>query len=124
VLVGQIHDRLPTNRRVAALTFDAGADNAGAPKILSALARTGVHATFFMTGRWAELYPQWARRIAARYPIGNHTFDHTDLCASRYRALLPSFAWQRRRSRVPPGAPWSRCSASRTGRATPVRSRS
>jgi peptidoglycan/xylan/chitin deacetylase (PgdA/CDA1 family) len=32
-----------------------------------------------MTGRWAELYPQWARRIAARYPIGNHTFDHQDL---------------------------------------------
>lgn len=29
--------------------------------------------------RWAELYPQWAKRIAARYPIGNHTFDHQDL---------------------------------------------
>jgi peptidoglycan/xylan/chitin deacetylase (PgdA/CDA1 family) len=79
VLVGQIPDRLPTSRHVVALTFDAGADNAGAPKILSALARTGVPATFFMTGRWAELYPQWARRIAARYPIGNHTFDHQDL---------------------------------------------
>jgi peptidoglycan/xylan/chitin deacetylase (PgdA/CDA1 family) len=64
---------------VVALTFDAGADNAGAPRILSVLARTGVDATFFMTGRWAELYPQWARRIAARYPIGNHTFDHQDL---------------------------------------------
>jgi peptidoglycan/xylan/chitin deacetylase (PgdA/CDA1 family) len=64
---------------VVALTFDAGADNAGAPKILAALARTGVTATFFMTGRWAQLYPQWARRIAARYPIGNHTFDHQDL---------------------------------------------
>jgi peptidoglycan/xylan/chitin deacetylase (PgdA/CDA1 family) len=38
-----------------------------------------VTATFFMTGRWAQLYPQWARRIAARYPIGNHTFDHQDL---------------------------------------------
>jgi peptidoglycan/xylan/chitin deacetylase (PgdA/CDA1 family) len=38
-----------------------------------------VAATFFMTGRWAELYPQWARPIAARYPIGNHTFDHSDL---------------------------------------------
>jgi peptidoglycan/xylan/chitin deacetylase (PgdA/CDA1 family) len=32
-----------------------------------------------MTGRWADLYPQWARRIAARYPIGDHTFDHRDL---------------------------------------------
>lgn len=79
LLVGQIPDRLPTTRRVVALTFDAGADNAGAPKILAALAKARVAATFFMTGRWAELYRQWARRIAARYPIGNHTFDHQDL---------------------------------------------
>ena len=79
VLVGQIPDRLPTARRVVALTFDAGADNAGAPKILAALARARVTATFFMTGRWAELYPGWARRIAASYPIGNHTFNHLDL---------------------------------------------
>jgi peptidoglycan/xylan/chitin deacetylase (PgdA/CDA1 family) len=86
VLIGQIPGRLPTRRRVVALTFDAGADNAGAPRILSVLARMGAPATFFMTGRWAELYPRWARRIAARYPIGNHTFDHTDLL----RLPLPS----------------------------------
>ncbi len=79
VLVGQIPDRIPTSHHVVALTFDAGADNVGAPRILSVLARTGATATFFMTGRWAELYPQWARRIAARYPIANHTYDHTDL---------------------------------------------
>jgi peptidoglycan/xylan/chitin deacetylase (PgdA/CDA1 family) len=79
VLAGQIVTRLPTSSRVVALTFDAGANNAGASKILATLQDTGVPATFFMTGRWAELYPSWARRIAARYPIGNHTFDHTDL---------------------------------------------
>jgi peptidoglycan/xylan/chitin deacetylase (PgdA/CDA1 family) len=79
VLTGKIPDRLPTRQHVVALTFDAGADNAGARKILAALARTGATATFFMTGRWADLYPQWARRIAARYPIGDHTFDHRDL---------------------------------------------
>jgi peptidoglycan/xylan/chitin deacetylase (PgdA/CDA1 family) len=79
VLVGRIPERLPTSRRVVALTFDAGADDAGAPKILAALARARATATFFMTGRWAQLYPQWAKRIAARYPIGNHTFNHLDL---------------------------------------------
>jgi peptidoglycan/xylan/chitin deacetylase (PgdA/CDA1 family)/N-acetylmuramoyl-L-alanine amidase len=79
ILAGKIPDLLPTRRRVVALTFDAGADNAGAPKILPALARAHATATFFMTGRWAELYPSWARRIAALYPIGNHTFDHQDL---------------------------------------------
>jgi peptidoglycan/xylan/chitin deacetylase (PgdA/CDA1 family) len=79
VLVGQIPDRLRTRRHVVALTFDAGADNAGAPKILAALRKAGATATFFMTGRWAERYPHWAKRIAAGYPIGNHTFDHSDL---------------------------------------------
>jgi peptidoglycan/xylan/chitin deacetylase (PgdA/CDA1 family) len=79
LLAGRIPDRIPTRRHVVALTFDAGADDAGAPKIVRALRRSGATATFFMTGRWAELYPGWARRIAARYPIGNHTFDHTDL---------------------------------------------
>ena len=79
LLLGQIPDRLPTRRHVVALTFDAGADNAGAPKILAALARAHATATFFMTGRWAQLYPEWARRIAARYPIGDHTFDHANL---------------------------------------------
>jgi peptidoglycan/xylan/chitin deacetylase (PgdA/CDA1 family) len=79
VLVGQIPERLPTRRHVVALTFDAGADDAGAPKILATLQATHAPATFFLTGRWIQLYPQWARRIAARYPIGNHTYDHRDL---------------------------------------------
>jgi peptidoglycan/xylan/chitin deacetylase (PgdA/CDA1 family) len=79
ILVGQIADRLPTRRRVVALTFDAGADDAGAPRIFATLQSRHATATFFMTGRWAQLYPRWARRIAARYPLGNHTYDHTDL---------------------------------------------
>jgi peptidoglycan/xylan/chitin deacetylase (PgdA/CDA1 family) len=79
VLVGQILDRLPTARRVVELTFDAGADDAGAPKITGSLGKAGVTATFFLTGRWAQLFPHWAARIAARDPIGNHTFDHQDL---------------------------------------------
>jgi peptidoglycan/xylan/chitin deacetylase (PgdA/CDA1 family) len=64
---------------VVALTFDAGAGDTGVPKIMATLQDTGVPATFFMTGRWAELFPALARRIAARYPIANHTFDHQDL---------------------------------------------
>jgi peptidoglycan/xylan/chitin deacetylase (PgdA/CDA1 family) len=79
VLAGQIPDRLPTTRHVVALTFDAGADDVGAPKIFATLTRDGAIGTFFMTGRWAQLYPGWARRIAAHYPIANHTFDHTDV---------------------------------------------
>jgi gamma-D-glutamyl-L-lysine dipeptidyl-peptidase len=77
--LGRIVDRLSTTDRVVALTFDAGANNAGVARILRVLERTHARATFFLTSRWADLYPDDARAIAARYPIGNHTIDHPDL---------------------------------------------
>jgi peptidoglycan-N-acetylglucosamine deacetylase len=40
------------------------------------LARRGIPATFFLTGRWARRYPMLARAIGARFPVGNHTYDH------------------------------------------------
>jgi peptidoglycan/xylan/chitin deacetylase (PgdA/CDA1 family) len=69
----------PTTRRVVLLTFDGGANADGAPSILKTLSRFGVPATFFLTGRWAELYPDLARAIVRRYPIANHTYDHSQL---------------------------------------------
>jgi peptidoglycan/xylan/chitin deacetylase (PgdA/CDA1 family) len=70
---------LPTRQRLVALTFDAGANDAGLPKIAATLGRLHVPATFFMTGHFARFYPRWARLIGARYPIGNHTMNHLDL---------------------------------------------
>jgi peptidoglycan/xylan/chitin deacetylase (PgdA/CDA1 family) len=78
-LVVRVPTRLPTRKRLVALTFDAGANDAGLPKIAATLARLRVPATFFMTGHFARFYPRWARLIAARYPIGNHTMNHVDL---------------------------------------------
>jgi peptidoglycan/xylan/chitin deacetylase (PgdA/CDA1 family) len=78
-LAGAEWTRLPTGRQVVALTFDAGGNDAGVTPILSALAAAGVTGTFFMTGRWVEVYPARAREIAALYPIGNHTYDHPHL---------------------------------------------
>ena len=61
-----------------ALTFDAGADDAGVPPILHTLRRFHVPATFFMTGHFAQYYPKVARRIVADgYLVGNHTATHT-----------------------------------------------
>jgi len=34
-----------------------------------------------MTGHFARFYPGWAKSVAARYPIGNHTMNHVDLNA-------------------------------------------
>jgi len=71
--------RIPTAGMSVALTFDCGGNDAGVPAILSALDHANVPATFFVTGRWAEIYPASTRAIAARYPVGNHTYSHPHL---------------------------------------------
>jgi peptidoglycan/xylan/chitin deacetylase (PgdA/CDA1 family) len=67
---------LPTTKKVVALTFDAGANNAGVASILATLAEKGVPGTFFLTGKWTELYGDQAREVGSRYPVGNHTYGH------------------------------------------------
>jgi peptidoglycan/xylan/chitin deacetylase (PgdA/CDA1 family) len=78
-LVGHGWSRLPTNQRVVALTFDCGSNDAGVRRILAALDGRHAAATFFLAGKWAEAYPARARLIAARYPVGNHTYSHPHL---------------------------------------------
>ncbi len=79
-LAGKLPTFIPTARHVVALTFDAGANDAGVPSILRTLRRFRVAATFFMTGHFASFYPAVARTIAADgYRIGNHTMTHTYL---------------------------------------------
>ncbi len=77
--------------KVIALTFDAGGNNAGVTSILSTLAATGTPGTFFLTGRWVQVYPADARRIADRFPVGNHSMTHpyfTTLTDSQIRGEL------------------------------------
>jgi peptidoglycan-N-acetylglucosamine deacetylase len=46
-------------------------------RLLDVLASEGVVATFFIQGRWAEAYPEAARRIArAGHLVGNHSYYH------------------------------------------------
>jgi len=80
-LVGTEWEVLPTERKVVALTFDCGANAAGVPSILRTLGKTRAPATFFLTGRWAEAFPNLAGRLGERHPVGNHTFSHPDLTA-------------------------------------------
>jgi peptidoglycan/xylan/chitin deacetylase (PgdA/CDA1 family) len=68
---------IPTGSRVVALTFDAGADAVGLPSILATLAAQHVHATFFLTGRWAAADPSGIAAIrAGGHRIGNHSMTH------------------------------------------------
>lgn len=78
-LLGTQWYTLPTTEKVVALTFDAGANADGVPSILDTLAQHEVPATFFLTGKWVEAYPEYAAQIGARYPVANHTYSHPDL---------------------------------------------
>lgn len=71
--------RLQTRQHVVALTFDGGANDAGAPGILSTLRRQHVPGTFFLTGHFVQTYPRLARTIGRSFPVGNHTVDHLSL---------------------------------------------
>jgi peptidoglycan/xylan/chitin deacetylase (PgdA/CDA1 family) len=90
-LRGTEWSHVPTTHKVVALTFDAGANADGVPAILSTLEATNTPATFFLTGRWTENHPELARRIASRYPVGNHSVSHpyfTKLTDTQRRAEL------------------------------------
>ncbi|MER6163559.1 polysaccharide deacetylase family protein [Streptomyces violaceorubidus] len=79
-----------------ALTFDAdmtadqgpraaAGERFDNPRLIETLRRLKVPATVFMTGRWAEEYPDEARSIGRdpRFEIANHSYSHyayTDDC--------------------------------------------
>jgi len=76
-LRGKAWERVPTRKKVVALTFDAGGGSGGVRKVLRTLKAEGVPATFFLTGRWARTFPGKTKRIAkGGYPLGNHTETH------------------------------------------------
>lgn len=69
-----------------ALTFDAehgsrsGADPGSPERILDALRKAEVRATFFVQGRWATAFPALARRIADDgHLVGNHSNYHAPM---------------------------------------------
>jgi peptidoglycan/xylan/chitin deacetylase (PgdA/CDA1 family) len=85
-----------TAGRIVALTFDAdmtadqgpraaAGEHFDNPGLIAALRALKVPATVFMTGRWAEEYPEQARSIGRdpRFEIANHSYSHhafTDDC--------------------------------------------
>jgi peptidoglycan/xylan/chitin deacetylase (PgdA/CDA1 family) len=71
----------PTTLDLAAkeivLTFDDGPWPGTTDRVLDALRRECVHATFFLLGRNAAAHPALARRaLADGHTIGHHTFSH------------------------------------------------
>lgn len=63
-----------------ALTFDLDYGDGAVPTILAALARSGVRATFFVSGTWAETYPEVGQAIVqAGHEIGALGFRRRDM---------------------------------------------
>jgi peptidoglycan/xylan/chitin deacetylase (PgdA/CDA1 family) len=71
---------LPLGDHEVVLTFDDGPWPPTTPRVLAALARECVHATFFLIGKPASEHPELVRRIAAEgHTIGHHTWTHRSL---------------------------------------------
>ncbi|WP_307871412.1 polysaccharide deacetylase family protein [Micromonospora sp. M61] len=96
-------DHGPRTGNKVALTFDADMTDgmlaslrAGRVKsyanlrILDLLERDEVPATFFLTGKWVQRYPDVTRRIAdnPRFELANHTYGHAAFTGDCYD--LPS----------------------------------
>lgn len=65
------------SRMTVAFSFDAGWDDGYGPLILDTLAANGIKASFGVTGRWAELYPDTLRRVVNEgHHLINHSYDH------------------------------------------------
>lgn len=79
---------LPRGLKQIALTFDDGPNDPYTLHLLDVLAKHGVHATFFMIGRYVRQRPDIAVEVARRgHVIGNHTFTHPFLAIQSGRRI-------------------------------------
>ncbi|ROP28501.1 polysaccharide deacetylase family protein [Couchioplanes caeruleus] len=89
----------PRRGKRVALTFDADMTDAMIVRLrrgevssyanlsmLDLLEKRKIPATFFVTGQWAEQYPQVTRRLAAnpRFELANHSYEHAAFTADCY----------------------------------------
>ncbi|GIG89340.1 lipoprotein [Plantactinospora endophytica] len=87
----QVVDHGPRSGNLVALTFDADMTDAmlgnlrngrarsyANLRIVELLERQEIPATFFLTGKWVERYPELTRRLAGnpRFELANHTYGH------------------------------------------------
>ena len=66
--------------KVIYLTFDCGYENGNTEKILEALKKHDVKATFFVVGHFLETSPDLVRKMVEEgHTVGNHTYHHPDM---------------------------------------------
>lgn len=71
------------SRKMVAFTFDAGSDRGYGQTILDTLKANGLHASFGMTGQWAERNPDLLHRMVDEgHSLINHTYHHYSFTGS------------------------------------------
>ena len=66
--------------KVIYVTFDCGYENGNTEKILEALKKHDVKATFFVVGHFLETSPDLVRKMVEEgHTVGNHTYHHPDM---------------------------------------------
>lgn len=72
--------RAVTREKKVALTFDIGWGQEIPPRVLDALKKEGIKATFFLSGPWARSSPDLVKRIAGEgHEIASHGYEHVNL---------------------------------------------
>lgn len=83
---GEIIDRVETNKKLVALTFD-DAPGEYSDEVLKILKEHEIPATFYAVGKSIEENPDAMKRIVAEgHQIGNHSYSHT-----RMMLITPGF---------------------------------
>ena len=85
------------SEKVLYLTFDCGYENGNTEKILEALKKHNVKATFFVVGHFLESAPELVKRMSEEgHMVGNHTWHHPDISTiaaeEKFREELESVA--------------------------------
>ncbi len=89
-----------------ALTFDDGPNPVWTPRLLEILARTNIHATFFLIGSFADEEPNLVREIvAAGHLIGNHSWTHPNLALTSARKVEEELTRTKRKLEYISGGP-------------------
>jgi len=79
-VMGDHVSRVDTTRKVVALTFDDGPNDAYVGELVADLGQYGAHGTFYVIGAEAKAHPAALKSlVVAGEELGNHTFDHRRL---------------------------------------------
>lgn len=72
--------RVEAEENIIALTFDVVWSDQYTLDLLTTLDRYDLKATFFVTGKWMEKYPDLTEEFLKRgHEVGNHTYSHAHL---------------------------------------------